>query len=310
MRKISAWLRDYFAFSHTEARGAVLLVAFTLLAITIAEILSVQATGTPPSAEEDRRMLNRLAAVLDSMEHVEEAEKNAAVESFPFNPNTVDSATLTQLGLSAWVAQRVVHYREKGGRFRYREEFKKIYGLPETTYRRLYSFIQLPKRQKPKNGTSSALPSMPKTAASQPAGSAADERATHTVNINMADTSELKQLPGIGSTLALRIVKYRQKLGGYRTIDQLEEVYHMTELGTVSLKARAYVRPEDAVRRLNINRADAKTLAQHPYISWDLARALVQHRQNYGDYRSLDDLREVYLMTEKVLEKVAPYLEI
>lgn len=130
------------------------------------------------------------------------------------------------------------------------------------------------------------------------------------MDINTADTAQLKQLPGIGSKLSARIVKYRQVLGGYHRVDQLREVYHMTDRGIASLQESAYVAPGNHPRRININGSDAAALAKHPYISWEIARAVVAHRQDYGEYRSLDDLREVYLMTPKLFEKISPYLEI
>ena len=305
MRRISAWMRGYFAFSHAEARGAVLLIALTLSGMAVAAYVASRTTVTSASTEQDRRMLDSLVAILED-HHLPTSTTPPASKPFLFDPNTADSATLCQLGLSPRLARRVINYRSKGGMFRRKEDFSKIYGLPEATYQRLYSFIQLPERL---NAPRTARAGISRRRSLPPPAS--EERSTLSwLNINTSDTAQLKQLPGIGSTLAARIVKYRQKLGGYHSVEQLEEIYHMTDQGLKSLKARTLIQPEDSLRRVNINHADLKTLAQHPYISWDLARALVQHRQNYGEYGSLDDLREVYLMTEKVFEKVAPYLEI
>ena len=318
MRKISARIRNYFAFSQTETRGAVLLLFFTLSMIAGSAFLSARMTHSYPTSDNDRRTLDSLVAVLEQVRSDKtrpdkvqpvafSSEQTLAL--FPFDPNVTDSATFTQLGLTPWIAQRVLRYREKGGVFHSKADFKKIYGLPEATYYRLYDYMQLPEKAVARKKATGVT--KPRKTASLSTRSEREEK-NHVISldINIADTTLLKQLPGIGSTLSARIVKYRQKLGGYHHINQLQEVYHMTDLGVASLQKRAYVAEGNRLHKLNINRSDAKTLAQHPYISWDLARALVKHRQDYGEFRTLDDVQEVYLMTEKVFEKIAPYLEI
>ena len=312
MKNLRAWLRSYFAFSQTETRGALLLILVTLIALSAASLLSARFSKVSPVSTQDWYRLDSLVAVIDSREATGSTavHLHSVTELFPFDPNVADSATLTQLGLKPWIAQRVVNYRQKGGAFRIKTDFKKIYGLSETAYHRLYPYLQLPEKlavRKRKEATR-GVPRLSNTAASS--ARAESKKRTLSLDINAADTTQLKQLRGIGSRLAARIVKYRQALGGYRTKEQLQEIYHLTESGAVSLQKNTYIASGDQVRRLNINRADAKILAQHPYISWDLARALVQHRQDYGEFHSLDDLREVYLMTEKVFEKITPYLEI
>ena len=309
MKRVGAWLSDYFAFSQTETRGTILLLVLTGSVITASTVLSAR-TNSPLRSDEDWQTLDSLVTMLDQAASPAVASATSSVALFPFDPNKADSVTLTQLGLRPWIAQRVLRYREKGGAFRRKSDFRKIYGLPEATYLQLYDFIQLPERyvlaKKP------VVPRQPKrtttsTTAAQPTK---NRKKILSVDINAADTALLKKLPGIGSKLSARIVKYRQLLGGYHTMNQLQEIYHMTDLGVASLQKSAYIAKENQLQKLNINQSDAKTLAQHPYISWEMARAIVEHRQDYGEYRALDDLQEVYLMTEKVFEKIAPYLKI
>jgi DNA uptake protein ComE-like DNA-binding protein len=306
MKKVSDWINDYFAFSQTEVRGAVVLLLFTLIVIG----LSAFYTNRPPTAsvpEGDWVTLEMLVAQLDSNQSTTTRRTEKYVTLRPFNPNTADSATLTHLGLSPWVARRVVRYRTKGGVFRVKSDFKKMYGLPEATYKQLYDYLQLPEKKYRTTAARSTHRSDKSAAYAEPA-EAAPRRAP--LDINAADTALLKQLPGIGSTLSARIVKYRQLLGGFYSIEQLQEVYHMSERGAVSLRTEAYIAKGNQVRRLNINRLDVKTLAQHPYISWEVARAVVNHRRDYGEYQTVEDLQEVYLINEELFAKLAPYLEI
>ncbi len=303
MKKFTAWVRDYFAFSRTEARGSVVLLLCTGLLISAAAWFNQHWATAPPVPAEDWHTLDSLVAVLDSISVAPTTEE---AQVFLFNPNEADSAMLTQLGLKPYIAQRVLRYRAKGGTFYQRSDFRKIYGLPEKTYRRLYDYIQLPEQRTPTQRKRKARPSL----AARTTKSSSGAKKSIRLDINRADTAQLRQLSGIGRKLSARIVKFREKLGGFHRIEQLQQVYHMTDQGWGSLQQSAYVIPENSVQRLNINRCDVETLAQHPYISWDIARALVNHRRDYGEYRTLDDLKEVYLITPKLFEKIAPYLEI
>ena len=52
------------------------------------------------------------------------------------------------------------------------------------------------------------------------------------LNINTASPEELALLPGIGETLAKRIVEYREKIGTFTSLDQLMDV---SGIGTIKL---------------------------------------------------------------------------
>ena len=309
MKKVSNWINDYFAFSQTEVRGMVILLLFTLAVIGLSAFFTGR-SSTAPIPDSDWETLRALVAQLDSNQAVSSyARPEKTIVLHPFNPNTVDSATLTHLGLSPWIARRVLRYRAKGGEFRVKSDFKKMYGLPKATYERLYDYIQLPEKKR----RSSTLAKNGPSRIDKPTSYAKQTKAIarrQPLDINAADTSSLKRLPGIGITLSARIVKYRQLLGGFHRLEQLQEVYHMSERGAVSLRTEAYIAEGNQVRRLNINRLDAKTLAQHPYISWEVARAVVNHRRDYGNFQTLENLREVYLIDEELFAKLLPYLEI
>ena len=119
-------------------------------------------------------------------------EKTAAprrVESFRFNPNTVSQEDLQRLGFSEKQALSILHYREKGGRFRRPSDFAKSYVVADSVYRRLAPYIDIPR-----------------------------------VDINRADSALFETLPGIGPYFAGKMVHYREALGGYSCKEQLMEI--------------------------------------------------------------------------------------
>ena len=83
------------------------------------------------------------------------------------------------------------------------------------------------------------------------------------LNLNHADTTELKKIPGVGSGIARSIVNYRQRLGGFHRIEQLQEIH----LDYRQLQAWFTVTPSE-IRRINLNRVGIERLRNHPYINF------------------------------------------
>lgn len=129
-----------------------------------------------------------------------------------------------------------------------------------------------------------------------------------TVDINSADTAAFIALPGIGSKLALRIVTFRDKLGGFYSIDQLSETYGLSD--SVFQKIKQYLRfQSNSFKKININTATLDELKQHPYIRYNLARLIVAYRTEHGSFSSAGDLQKMSFMTDSIYHKLKPYLE-
>jgi competence ComEA-like helix-hairpin-helix protein len=127
------------------------------------------------------------------------------------------------------------------------------------------------------------------------------------VDINTADTSAFIALPGIGNKLALRIVNFRDKLGGFYSIDQIGETYGLPD--SVFRKIKPFLKFEtNLVKKFNINTATKDEMKSHPYIKWNLANAIVEYRNQHGNFSSLEDLKKVSLITTEVFDKIKFYL--
>jgi competence protein ComEA len=129
------------------------------------------------------------------------------------------------------------------------------------------------------------------------------------VDINRADTTELTRIRGIGPAYSRRIFGYRNLLGGFYHPDQLLEVYGMDSVRWEQLLPQALI-DTSAITKININQADYTTLLRHPYIDNNLAGALVNFRNQHSPLDSLAQIRESFLVTDEVFEKIAPYLKI
>src|SRR5690606_7315930 len=127
------------------------------------------------------------------------------------------------------------------------------------------------------------------------------------VDINKADTVAFKRLKGIGSVYAARIVKFREALGGFHHVGQIKEVYGISDELFQAIH-ESLILEEKNIRQLEVNRLEVEELAKHPYISKKEASLIVNYRMQHGVFQSIEDLKNIYALSDDFLRKIAPYL--
>ena len=301
-------LKTFFYFTRSERRGILLLCTLILLVSGGTQVYRHwQEKASRPSAEERAEQLRMQQEEEDFLATIQEEEEKGrarhrhpedtgfrpgkpALTTFPFDPNRADSLTLRRLGLPGWMARNIVRYRERGGRFRHPDDFRKIYGLTDEQYAALEPYIRIAPQD-------TARPAPPRLYTAQterdtlarpykyPAGTV--------IELNRTDTTELKKIPGIGSGIARLITGYRQRLGGFYALEQLREI----DLDPEPL--RPWLRIDTtAIRRLNLNRVSVDRLRRHPYFNFYQARAIVEWRKKHGPLRNL----KVFALYEEFTE--------
>ena len=226
-------------------------------------------------------------------------------ERFVFDPNTADSTQLLSLGLQPWQVRNIYKFRSKGGVYRKKSDFARLYGLTAKQYRELEPYIRISPDYQPAatlfaKATDSA--SDPQSSSPRPAAPAKLAEG-ETIDLNTADTAALKRVPGIGSYYARRIANYRQRLGGFVSTDQLDEI------GDIPPSAKAFFTISAAhVQQININRLTINELKRHPYMNYYRARAIVDHRRLNGPIRDLSELSLLSEFPPEVIERLRPYV--
>ena len=228
-------------------------------------------------------------------------QSTRSLEPFPFDPNTATEAELARLGLPERLARNILKYREKGGRFSQPEALKKIYGMEEDTYLALAPFIRI--------GEPARLPRKAEAAESEeerPQAYSAVPATPVAIDINRADEQAWQQLYGIGPGYARRIVRFREKLGGFAHIGQVGETYGLPDSTFQQILPQLRMSP--VFRKLHVNTADAETLKAHPYLDWRMANAIVNYRAQHGPFVGMEDLHKVKALPTDVVERLEAYV--
>jgi DNA uptake protein ComE-like DNA-binding protein len=212
---------------------------------------------------------------------------------FTFDPNTIDSAGFTRLGLKPYMASNILKYRLKGGRFRTTADFSKVYSITPDKFKELEPYITIKDMPKPKVDTIVA----PKKAFKQDI----------IVDLNSADTTLLMQVKGIGRGYAKGIVRFRKETGGFVSVDQLHEIYGMRPENFDRIRPFCTVNTA-LIQRIKVNIASVERLNAHPYINFYQAKALFELRRKKGRLKEINDLKVLQEFSSEDLNRLKPYL--
>lgn len=223
-------------------------------------------------------------------------------ELFTFDPNTASATQLLRLGLQEWQVRSICKYRSKGGVFRRKTDFARVYGLTAGQYKRLEPYISIGRDYLP---------------AAEVYGTAASNAILHDtlkhssklrqgeqIALNTADSTQLRLVPGIGAYFSRRIIDYRNRLGGFNSVRQLLEIENFP-----AESLPYFVLGDVQLRRVNLNKDTWAQLRRHPYIGYRLARSITEYRRLHGRINSVDDLRLCDGATPEALSKLESYVE-
>jgi DNA uptake protein ComE-like DNA-binding protein len=131
----------------------------------------------------------------------------------------------------------------------------------------------------------------------------------HRVDINLADTNAFISLPGIGNKLAARIIKFRDKLRGFYSVEQVRERYNLPDSTFMKIKPMLLL-GEPRAKKININTSSVDEMKLHPYLSYNIANAIFQYRKQHGTYQSVEKIKKIVLVSDEIFGKAAPYLTV
>ena len=307
--------------SDTTARGVIgmMVLIFIFQAVTFT-IHKCSDGNQPPSASNGRDSTGNVLVL------------------FEFDPNTISLDSLQMLGFSYKQALTVIHYREKGGRFRKKEDFSRMYTVSEEKYRELEPYISIPEIHEKEKKTFTSKPLkvsregkapgvIPEESEAEPqapmpqvldrkeaegTGRAPakpyNTRIKVSIDLNEADSAALISVKGIGPYFCKAILEYRKALGSFASVDQLLEIRGMDQEKFDRIKDQVFVHP-GGIRKFSIAEADRAFLSRHPYIGSYNARGIAIFLQSHSKEEcTLKALFENRILSSEDTLRLHPYV--
>ena len=293
-------IREFFYLQKSDRK-----VILTLLVVIVAVFTMIFLTGGDDTATTTQQKANHKSYTPKNYNYSSYTPKK--VERFVFDPNTADSTQLLRLGLQPWQVKNIYKYRAAGGIYRKPTDFAKLYGLTVKQYRELEPYIRISSDYLPastlvkENGYSQ---NAPKAKDSTNYQRPIKIKETEHIVLNTADTTSLITIPGIGPYYARKIVQYGNRLGGYVSVNQLDEIDDFPS------EAKKYlVINNPTPKKLNLNKLSLNELKRHPYINFYMAKDITNYRRLHGALKSLNDLRLSKDFPSDVIKRLEPYVE-
>lgn len=326
-------IRDYFNFSRKERIGIIAVIIMIVITWFLPRLISPFAKGKTLVGDTSWIAQLKKLARTDSLkiktneqrnlynENKEFVSKNneendfsfqkstnsyfskGKIELFYFDPNTLSPEGWQKLGIKNKTIRTIQNYLSKGGHFYKPGDLEKVYGLHRDEFERLAPYIRIEHKEtkRSEDYTSRSAESIK----SQPG----KVSGYSVIDINTADTAAFISLPGIGSKLAARIVNFRDKLGGFYSIEQVKETFGLPDSSFQKIKQ--YLKLENSsLRKININSATVDELKAHPYIKFNIANPIVVYRNEHGAFSKVEDIKKVMAVTDDVYRRIVIYLTI
>lgn len=324
--------KNFLYFTKSQRVGIILLMVLTMLAFLFGFFLKGKKNDLPETDQAFQDNLSQFQKSLTAKEQ-ERANtyqtypiknfpnrkyienKNNDYELFVFDPNTADSISFIRLGLTPFIVRNILKYRAKGGYYKTRESFKKMYGLSEDKYKELAPYIQITATDSSSKSTKRDSLISTKKDSSNFHQKFYTKKTSYldsnfvAPDINRADTNELMQIVGIGSYYAKQIVYYRKALGGYYSVEQLREIRNMSDDNFERIK-HSLTANGDSIRKININFASIERMKSHPYINTFVrAKAIEDLRKSKGKIKTIEELNQLEIFSEEELTRLIPYID-
>jgi competence protein ComEA len=316
-------IKDYFAFNRKEQRGLIILLGLLLLSLSVNLLLPLILPEKEYDIAPFQKQVEAFMASVEMSDSIkvlkpQKFAKNFSEEKltdlspfiaspFYFDPNELSEQQWAKMGMNEKIIRNILHYREKGGTFREKEGLARIYGMNDSIFAILEPYIRLKEKEKPPSSSyTNYYPHKDSLASGFKYKNYKPD--TLVIELNSADSASLLACRGIGPTYASRIIRYRDRLGGFTRKEQLLELKGMDSTRYDQIKGQLTVDP-GLVRKIDLNSVTFKELLKHPYFEYNLVKAIFNYKDKMREFDSVGQIRKLPVMYEELYLKISPYLE-
>ncbi|MEE1899261.1 helix-hairpin-helix domain-containing protein [Flavobacterium rakeshii] len=288
---------DFFLrFTKQQQKGVVAL----LLLILVVQLgyyicVSVLFTGDKFTSQEEKEWLSHQTEI-DRLQSQKSQNRDTI---FPFNPNYISDYKAYVLGINLKQLNKLNEYRQSGAFINSAQEFQNVTGVHDTVLAKLSPYFRFPVKpiSKQSDNEQHVVPTVTHK----------DEIVI--VDINKATREELIKIHGIGDYYSKLIIERREQLGGYVSMEQMDDFSQIPQQAIILLKEHFQVIEVPQTLKINVNNASLNQLSRFPYFDKDLARAIITHRSMLGKFVKIEDLLKINGFPVQKEKIIALYLE-
>ena len=284
--------KSHFELDNRQRNGILLLVLLVLVSWALYFFIE------PPQNDSNSRALNEeqlniFEARIDSIQKLQDSLNQPKMYSF--NPNFITDYKGYTLGMEVEEIDRLLRFRESGKWINSAEDFQQVTGVSDSLLAAIAPYFKFPEWvNKPKTKY------QPFQKEAESPGSKSD--------LNTVSFEELMKLEELDQVMARRILDYRRKLGGFLDDRQLYDVYGISKEQVKQLQSRYTVLSKPEIKRIDVNKANASDLSTVPFITFDIAREIVNYRTLHDGISDLDELLKIDGITTYKLDRIKLYL--
>ena len=312
------FFRDYFTFNKRERNGVFVLLTIIILLIVYLNVSENFYKKDPVDFSKFEKEMAALEqqnnSTFSKYENAESPTIESEITYFNFNPNNLPEDDWMKLGLTQKQIKTIKNYEAKGGKFRKKEDVKKIYGISPELYSKLEQYIEFQNEETAvgnkqlANEKNLAVGNEKIIGKDQSTLNNKTQTTNSLIELNTTDSAQLTSIKGIGAFYAKSIVKYKNQLGGFYKKEQLLEIWKFDEEKLNAIEQFIIV-DANKIKKININTCIDKEL-KHPYLTWNMVNAIISFRKNHGNYKTVDEIKKTDLVNEETFRKIEPYITI
>lgn len=284
-------LKPYFIYTRSQ-RSGLFALSMLIVALQLAYHFRNVAVADDDSAEKQHWL--SLQPTIDSLGKA----KTERPKFYPFNPNFISDFKGYRLGMSVAEIDRLLEFRKTNRYVNSAKEFQAVTKVSDSLLRQIAPYFKFPDWVKNKGKTTGHWQADRKKQAPKAL-----------IDINLATQEELKKVYGIGDGLSERILKEKEKLGGFVSMEQMKDIWGLSEEVIANLERGFKVAEMPNVKKIKINDASVKELSQFPYFRYALAKSIVTYRSMNGDLKDAADLLKISGFPVDKVKIIALYLE-
>lgn len=288
-------IKSYFKFSREQSVGIFVLFAI-IISAQLAYFFSDFGSISNDSPEKEKWL--SLQSQIDSMK---QDKLNYVPKIYPFNPNFITDYKGYKLGMSVSEIDRLLAFRKQNKYVNSPEEFQAVTKVSDSLLHAISPYFKFPDWVINKKQF--------KEYKKDPNAAFAKKEKVVIIDINKATQEDLIKIYGIGETISLRILKFKESLGGFVSMEQIKDVWGLSPEVIENLNSHFKVLAVPNVKKIDINNASIKELSQFPYFNYQLARQIVTFRSMNGDFKNVDDLTKIKGLSIDKANIIALYLD-